>query len=226
MIPIGDNIPSRSFPFVTIGLIAVNIVVFIYELSLGPRLPALVNTYALIPQQVTLTALFTDPGDLSNRFFGSTFLHGGWLHLGGNMLYLWIFGDNVEDRFGHFWFLVFYFVAGFFAMAAHVWSDPLSSQPVIGASGAIAGVLGAYLVMFPGARVFIVIPLLLFFPVISVPAIIVLGFWFFQQLFNVVGALNEAGGSNVAWWAHIGGFAAGMILVRLFLRKQRKYIFK
>jgi membrane associated rhomboid family serine protease len=225
MIPIGDNIPSRSFPYVTIGLILANIAVFIYELTLGPRLPAFIMTFGVIPQEVTVTGLFSNPGDLFNRFFGSIFLHGGLLHLGGNMLYLWIFGDNVEDRFGHFRFLVFYFVAGFLAMAAHVLADPISPQPAIGASGAIAGVLGAYLVMFPGARVFIVIPLFLFFPVVSVPAIVVLGFWFFQQLFNVVGALSGTA-SNVAWWAHIGGFVAGMVLVRLFLQKQRKYIYR
>jgi membrane associated rhomboid family serine protease len=225
MIPIGDNIPSRSFPYVTIGLILANIAVFVYELTLGPRLPAFIMTFGVIPQEVTVTGLFSNPGDLFNRFFGSIFLHGGLLHLGGNMLYLWIFGDNVEDRFGHFRFLVFYFVAGFLAMAAHVLADPISPQPAIGASGAIAGVLGAYLVMFPGARVFIVIPLFLFFPVVSVPAIIVLGFWFFQQLFNVVGALSGTA-SNVAWWAHIGGFVAGMVLVRLFLQKQRKYIYR
>lgn len=224
MIPIGDSIPTNRFPSVTYALIALNVLVFLYELTLGPNLPGFFETYGFIPGKVTAQALAAAPGDVGVRFFGSMFIHGNWLHLGGNMLYLWIFGDNVEDSFGHARFLGFYFLAGLLAMTAHTWSMPLSDAPTVGASGAIAGILGAYLVMFPRARIYILIPLFIIFPIISVPAVLALGFWFFEQLTNGIGVLGGAQDwMNVAWWTHIGGFIAGMLLVVFFREKRTAY---
>ena len=152
------------------------------------------------------------------------FLHGGWAHLLGNMLYLWIFGDNVEDRLGHFRYLVFYLLCGWTASYAHIWSQPASSVPSIGASGAIAGVLGAYITLYPRARVVTLLPLGLFSQLVRLPAAVFLGLWFVQQF--LLGAFDLAGpegkGGGVAWWAHIGGFAAGFVLVRLFRKRGRR----
>jgi membrane associated rhomboid family serine protease len=152
------------------------------------------------------------------------FLHGGFLHILGNMLYLWIFGDNVEDRMGHLRYLVFYLLCGWAASYAHVWSDPASRLPSIGASGAIAGVLGAYLVLYPRAKVVTLIPLGFFTEIVRIPAFLVLAFWFLQQF--VAGALSlsarTAQSGGVAWWAHIGGFATGLLLVGLFQRRRRR----
>ena len=187
---------------------------FFWELSLGPDLERALFTVAFIP------ARFWYSPDVANIFtmFVSMFLHGGWVHLGGNMLYLWIFGDNVEDRLGHGKYLVFYVVCGIVATMAHALMNPASRLPSIGASGAIAGVLGGYIVMFPRARVTTLIPIFVFITVREIPAVVVLGFWFVFQLFiatasrGVAGA-EEAGG--VAYFAHIGGFVIGMILVVL-----------
>ncbi len=225
MIPIGDDAPSGTFPYVNVSLIIINILVFIYELSLGTGAQSLISSYGVVPGQVTLSLANLNPAEFSDKFVTAIFIHGGWLHLIGNMLYLWIFGDNVEDRLGHFRYLAFYLLAGAVAMAAHVGSMPGSMEPAIGASGAVAGVLGAYLIMFPRARVYIVIPLFLFFPVFSIKAIYVLGFWFFQQLLSGASAIIDpqlAGG--VAWWAHIGGFFAGMLYARFFYRPPRMRI--
>ena len=224
MIPIGDDIPTQKFPFITLGLIAANLVIFFYELTLGSALPTFFAAHGLIPAGVTRAAFVADPLGLSSRFVSSIFIHGGWLHIGGNMLYLWIFGDNVEDRLGHFRFAGFYLLSGLVAMAAHIWAAPGSTAPVVGASGAIAGILGAYLVMFPRARVFILLPLFIFFPVVSIPAIFALGFWFLEQVVSGAGSLGSPTASlNIAWWAHIGGFVAGMILVRFFRRGRLTY---
>ena len=224
MIPIGDNIPTERFPFVTISLIVVNLVVFVYELGLGSELAAFFAANGVVPQNVGIEAFTADPRGLSGRFVSSLFIHGGWLHLGGNMLYLWIFGDNVEDRLGPLKFLAFYLASGFLATGAHILSAPESSEAIVGASGAIAGVLGAYLVMFPGARIFILIPLLIFFPVISIPAVFALGFWFLEQVVSGTGALGDSTASvNVAWWAHIGGFLAGMVIVRFFGGRRERF---
>ena len=218
MIPIGDDVPTRTFPFVTIALIVVNIAVFIYELTLGGAARAFIGAYGVIPKDVTAALATMDLNSVSDTFLSSLFIHSGWLHLGGNMLYLWIFGNNVEDKLGHLKYLAFYVAAGFAAMGMHVASMPISAAPAIGASGAIAGVLGAYLVMFPRARVFIFIPLFVFFQVIAIRAIYVLGFWFVEQLINGAGAIVEpAAAAGVAWWAHIGGFAAGMIMARFLV---------
>ena len=220
MIPIGDNVPTRTFPFVTITLILLNIAIFIYELTLGNGVRGFIGTHGVIPKDVTSAVMAMDLSGLSDKFLSSLFIHSGWLHLGGNMLYLWIFGNNVEDRLGHTKYLAFYVAVGFIAMGIYVASMPASVAPAIGASGAVAGILGAYLVMFSRARVFIVIPLFLFFPVVAIRAIYVLGFWFVEQLINGAGAIVEpTSAAGVAWWAHIGGFAAGMIIASIFIRK-------
>ena len=224
MIPFRDNIPSRSFPVINIGIILTNVVVFFYELAQGRHLDRFIMHYGVVP-----AAVFAWPETnlpikvIALPFLTSMFLHAGWLHLIGNMWYLWIFGDNVEDRLGHFAYLMFYLLSGFAAGIVHTIFNYNVRVPSIGASGAIAGVLGAYLVSYPFARVLTLVPVFFFF-VIEIPAIIVLGFWFVMQFLYGATALavpvaNAGGG--VAWWAHVGGFIAGMILVGLFPRKDR-----
>lgn len=219
MIPIRDVNPRRSFPYVNIVLIVVNIAAFVWELSLGTRVNAALASIAFIP------ARFWEPGQLAPdtmSMFVSMFLHGGWLHLGGNMLYLWIFGDNVEDRLGHVKYVIFYFACGIAATFAHAFMNPQSALPAVGASGAIAGVLGGYLVLFPHARVMTFIPIGFVVALRELPAILVLGLWFVLQIFTGAASLGassleQAGG--VAYFAHIGGFIAGLILVLLMARR-------
>jgi membrane associated rhomboid family serine protease len=219
VIPLRDRNPTHRTPFVTIGIIAANIAAFLYEVSVGEYLPQLFEQYAAIPLKITL---FLNEGIGSVFVLGSLissmFLHGGWLHLGGNMLYLWVFGDNVEDKVGHLRFLVFYLLCGLIAGAAHVFIDPTSDIPTVGASGAVSGILGAYLLMFPRARVLTLIPIFVFLQVAELPALVVLGLWFVLQFFNGMVSLGyeTAGMGGVAWWAHIGGFVAGLLLVQLF----------
>jgi membrane associated rhomboid family serine protease len=212
MLPLSDHLPRRTTPVINYLLIAANIFMFVWELSLGPDIERALFAVAFIP------ARFWYSPDLANIFtmFVSMFLHGGWIHLGGNMLYLWIFGDNVEDRLGHGKYLFFYFICGIAATMAHAVMNPASRIPSIGASGAIAGVLGGYIVMFPRARVTTLIPIFVFITVREIPAVVVLGFWFVFQLLIAtasrgVAGVEEAGG--VAYFAHIGGFITGMILV-------------
>src|SRR5207253_5093454 len=214
--PIRDTIPSRTAPVVTVALIAVNVIVFLHEAALGPYLERFVFAYGLVPRRLVYW-----PGDPLDpvRFLPlvtSMFWHGGWLHLGGNMLYLWIFGDNIEDRLGHVRYLIFYLLCGGFATFAHALMNPASTVPSIGASGAIAGVLGAYLILFPHARVVTIIPIFIFFTIREIPAIFVLGLWFLLQLLVGIGSLgmpSDSGG--VAYFAHIGGCAAGIVLIAL-----------
>jgi len=215
MIPIKDRNIRRSFPVVTILLILSNILVFIYELSLGANLDIFFGHFSVIPNHI-YQALHSE---LLKPFvfitlLTSLFLHGGWLHLGGNMLYLWVFGDNVEDKLGHIRFLFFYLLSGIAASALHVYFDPMSSIPTVGASGAISGVLGAYILMFPKARVLTLVPIFIFIQLIELPAYIVLGLWFVLQFFNGILSLGyeTAGTGGVAWWAHIGGFVTGLAL--------------
>ena len=217
MIPIQDTVPARRFPLVNSSIIALNILVFLFEVSLDLSVQEqFISNFGLIPARfwgvegaVRWVPVFT-----------SMFLHGGWLHLISNMLALYIFGDNVEDRMGHGRYLIFYLLSGIIAGVVHVWIQPTSSVPTVGASGAIAAVLGAYLLLYPLARVItlVPIPLFFFFPVLEIPVIFYLGFWFLSQLFNGLFSLtvttNQGGG--VAWWAHIGGFVTGAILVHLF----------
>lgn len=217
MIPIRDTITSRHFPAVNTALIIFNVLVFLFEASLGPfALGRFINNFGLVP--VRFWAFEGLWGWL--LIFTSMFLHGGWWHLFSNMLALYIFGDNVEDRMGPARYLLFYLLCGFVAGMAHLFVYPSSSLPTVGASGAIAGVLGAYFILFPRSRVITLIPLFFFFDIIEIPAFFYLGFWFFSQLFNGLFALAadvfQSGG--VAWWAHIGGFVAEVALVSIFRR--------
>ena len=210
MIPLRDVIPSRTFPFFTITLIVLNSIAFLYEQSLTrPALERFVNIYGVVPARLDLIAVFT-----------SMFLHAGWMHFLGNMLFLWIFGDNVEDRLGHARFVAFYFLCGVAAVFAHVYMNPASRIPTIGASGAIAGVLGGYFVLYPQSRVLALLPLVIIWEIVEVPAILFLGIWFLMQFYYVGVAAVRTGtqGGGVAFWAHIAGFLAGMIAV-VVLRK-------
>ena len=225
MIPFRDNIPSRSFPLITVVLILANVFVFFYELSLGRALEPFIEQYGVTP-----AAVFAWPGSdepfpaVVMPFFTSMFLHGGWLHLIGNMWYLWIFGDNVEDRLGHITFLIFYLLSGLGAGIVHTVLNPETVIPSVGASGAIAGVLGGYLISFPFAKVLTLVPIFMFLQVVEIPALIVLGLWFVMQFFYGTASLTVTSATNaggVAWWAHVGGFVIGMLLVGLFPRKDR-----
>ena len=202
MFPVSDVIPSRTVPFVTVGLIIVNVLVFLYQLALPPvRLEQFVAAYALIPAWFWWPSLFT-----------SQFLHSGWMHILWNMVYLWIFGDNVEDRLGHGRYLVFYLGAGAVAALLQTLFNPFSGVPMLGASGAIAAVMGAYFVLYPQSRVLTAIFLVIFFDLVEIPAIFFLGIWFLLQLVNGIGSLGiaNAAGGGTAFWAHIGGFVVGV----------------
>lgn len=220
MIPLRDRNPTRTVPFVNIALIVANVLVFLYQLSLGPGLEQFYYRFGIVPQALTASLREGAVISVVGPMLSSMFLHGGWLHIGGNMLYLWIFGDNVEDKIGHGRYLVFYLLCGLISAAAHVLSNPMSTTPTIGASGAISGVLGAYLLMFPKARVITIIPIFIFLQVAELPALVVLGFWFIMQfLYGIVSIGSQAAESGgVAWWAHIGGFVAGIALVTPFRR--------
>jgi membrane associated rhomboid family serine protease len=228
IIPLRDYNPSRSTPFVTVLLILANIAVFFFQLSLGPRAgQQFAFTFGMIPQRLTLalSGYDIDVFTAALPLFTSMFLHGGVLHILGNMWFLWVFGDNVEDRMGHLRFLVFYLICGIGAGVAHYALNPYSTLPAVGASGAISGILGAYLVLFPGARVTNLVFLVFFFFRVDLPALIILGWWFAIQFINGVGALDlrQAQGGGVAWWAHIGGFVLGLLLVKLFERRRRSH---
>ena len=212
MIPLRDVIPSRTVPFVTVGIILLNAAAWILEISMAPReLNRFLATYGVVPARLHAVTLLT-----------SMFLHGSWMHVIGNMWYLWIFGDNVEDEFGHVRFLIFYLVCGLTAAVGQIVMEPGSLLPTIGASGAIAGVMGAYFVLYPRSRVLTLVPIF-FFNVIEVPAIALLGFWFLMQLFNAgaVASMANTGQGGVAFAAHVAGFVVGMIGVFVFRRRQR-----
>lgn len=222
MIPLHDDIPSRRYPLVTRLLVAASVLVFLYEVSLGPReLWVVVHRLGVVPIRYGPEGLAAYGWVLLVPLVSSIFLHGGWVHVLSNMLYLWIFGDNVEDRLGHGRFLLFYLLAGVIGNGAHILANPLSRVPAIGASGAIAGVLGAYLVSFPRARVATLVPLGIFLTVVQVPAVLFLFGWFLLQLVSGVAALGVPGTQQVAWWAHIGGFLSGVLLVGLFAEQRR-----
>jgi membrane associated rhomboid family serine protease len=207
MFPIGDdNSARRSVPLVTYALIALNVLVFLLELDNGEEF---IRAWAFVPARFA-----ADPAGNLLTVFSAMFMHGGWLHLGGNMLYLWIFGDNVEDRFGHVKYLLFYLLAGIAATFAQFAVMPGSNVPNVGASGAIAGVLGAYILMFPHARVNV----LFGSHIVAMPAVIVLGFWIVLQLMSGVGSIaaTDADVGGVAYMAHVGGFVAGFLMAFLF----------
>ncbi|MBA4313321.1 MAG: rhomboid family intramembrane serine protease [Chlorobiaceae bacterium] len=221
MIPLRDTNPSRKVPIVNYILIATNILVFLFELSLDADLEKFIYNYGVVPAYIMNDFRMMSIG-VGTIFplFTSMFLHGGWIHLIGNMLFLYIFGDNVEDRFGHIRYILFYIIAGVSAAVMQTIIFPESTAPMVGASGAIAGVLGAYVFMFPQAKVVTLIPIFLFFQIVELPAFIFLGIWFIMQIFSGIFSLGigaDAGG--VAWWAHIGGFLAGVIMLP-FLRKR------
>jgi membrane associated rhomboid family serine protease len=222
MIPIRDHVPMRAFPVMTVTLIAINAVVFVFELLSMQTSDQVFYSYGLIPCALTNECALM-PGALPAwvTIFTAMFMHAGWLHIGGNMLYLWIFGNNVEDAMGSAGFLVFYLLCGVAATFAQVAIDPGSTVVNVGASGAIAGVLGAYLILYPRAQVDTLLLLGWFARLVALPAIIVLGGWFVLQLFS--GALSLGGPSDggVAFFAHVGGFVAGMLLVFVFRRRDR-----
>lgn len=217
MIPLRDENPTRRVPFVNYGLIAVNVLVFLWQINLGSQGEMALYQMALIPLNVTRGL---DLGDL-RAIFTSMFMHAGLAHLLGNMLYLWIFGDNVEDALGHVRYLFFYLAGGTAASLTHVFLYPFSTVPTVGASGAIAATLGAYLLLFPHRRVVTLIPFGFFLQVARLPAALVLGMWFLYQFFEGVLALGMTQLGGVAFWAHIGGFVFGMLVgPRLRLRRQ------
>lgn len=219
MIPLRDTVKPRSFPIVNWLLIIANLVVFLFEISLRPRqLDALVTMYGATPAR-----LFAGHPLALVTLFTSMFLHGGWLHVISNLWALFIFGDNVEDRMGSGRYLVFYLMSGVAASLAQAFIDPASRTPAIGASGAIAGVLGAYLVLFPGSRVLTLVPVFFLPWFIEIPAVIYLGFWFISQFFSGVLSLEMTAVGGVAYWAHIGGFLFGLIVVPFFARRKRAY---
>lgn len=225
MIPLKDTIPSQRYPIITITLIVFNVLAFLFELSLGKDLSEFFDLFGVVP--ATYFELRENGAPLwliYYPFLTSMFLHGGWMHLIGNMIYLWVFGDNVEDRMGHLRFLVFYILCGVAASLVHVYTNPHSEIPAIGASGAISGVLGAYFLLFPHSRIITLIPIFFFFDLIEVPAFVFLGLWFLIQFFSGVaslGAATYATSGGVAWWAHIGGFVAGFLLSFVFVRRRR-----
>jgi membrane associated rhomboid family serine protease len=214
MIPLRDTQPSHSTPFVTVGIIVVNVLLFLYQVSLDPySLNWFISHYSVIPDRLQYVDLVT-----------SMFLHGGWMHLIGNMWFLWIYGDNVEDILGHGKFILFYLLCGIAAAYLHVITAPYSRVPTLGASGAIAGVMGAYMVKFPHSRIITLIPIFVFFTTVEIPAILMLLYWFGIQIFSGVGSIgysNVSRGGGVAWFAHVGGFVAGIILVYVLRTRER-----
>jgi hypothetical protein len=226
VLPIRDDIPSRRFPAFTLGLIALNVLVFLWEVRLGPRLGQVLVDLAVIPIRYTdadIARLF-HPIEQAVPFFTSMFLHGGWVHLIGNLWTLWVFGDNVEDRLGHTRFLLLYLAGGVAASLLHIFTNATSQLPTIGASGAVAGVMGAYFRFFPHARVQTLIPPFFLGPYLVLPAVVFLGGWFLLQFFS--GALSLTADrhdfAGVAWWAHVGGFGFGLAVCLLAPRKPRR----
>jgi len=227
-IPLNDHMRRQSFWFVTLLLIAANVVAFLFELSLGHAANQLILYFGIIP------ARYTTPQGLAGfswsgffvPIFASMFLHGGWIHLISNMLFLFVFGRSIEDRFGGLRFLFLYFVAGFGGALLHIVMNAGSRIPTIGASGAIAGILGAYLVSFPAARITTLIPLFFFFWTVELPALLVLGYWFLIQFFTgfQMLAIESATGGGVAWWAHVGGFLVGMMLASVLRPRRRRFL--
>jgi membrane associated rhomboid family serine protease len=215
MFPVSDVIPSRRVPFVTIGLIAVTVLIFLYQVWLTPvGLEQFVATYALVPAWFWWPSLFT-----------SQFLHVGWMHILWNMVYLWIFGDNVEDRLGHVRYLLFYLGGGAAAAMLQTLFNPVSAVPMLGSSGAVAVVMGTYFVLYPRSRVLTAVFLVISFDLVEIPAIFFLGIWFLLQLVSGIGSLGvaNAAGGGTAFWAHIGGFAVGALVGFSLRRRDRRW---
>ncbi len=220
LIPLYDENPSRTTPFITIGFIILNILAFLYEISLGPNLNSFINSYAMIPARLSQGS-----GYLS--IFTAMFLHGGFIHIAGNMLYLWIFGNNIEDALGHLNFAIFYLLSGLGGAIGHILTAPTSQIPSLGASGAISGVLAAYILLYPRAYVVTIVPIFYFIRIIRLPALIVIGFWIVIQFLNGFASIvaqpvtTELTG-GIAWFAHIGGFVTGFLLVLLMPKRDRR----
>lgn len=213
MIPLYDTVRSRKFPFINIVLIVANILAFLYELQMSDStLKAFIFTWGLIPAH-----FWSDPSSGWVNIFTAMFLHGGWLHVISNLWVLYIFGDNVEARMGGVRYLIFYLLAGAAAGLLQAYVLPTSDMPMIGASGAIAGVLGAYLILYPRSRIASLVPILFIFTIIEIPAFLFLLFWFGMQVYSGVFA---AQGSGIAWWAHVGGFIFGVVMVSFFAVKK------
>jgi membrane associated rhomboid family serine protease len=211
MIPLRDVIPSRTVPYITLTIIVLNALAWLFEISLRrDALPVFLQVYGVVPADFHAATLIT-----------SMFLHGGWSHIIGNMWYLWIFGDNVEDRLGHGRFIVFYLLCGMTAAIGQIVVDPYSTLPTIGASGAIAGVMGAYFVLYPHSRVLTLIPWI-FLQIVELPAIVLLGFWFLMQLFSAgaIAVTASTHGGGVAFAAHVAGFVVGAIGVFVFRKRE------
>jgi len=221
VIPLRDTIPSSTFPIVNLTLIGLNVVSFLYEMSLGYRAERFIEIFGLVPARFEAM-----PSVGAVTLVTSMFLHSGILHLVGNMLFLYIFGDNVEDRLGHVRYVAFYLLSGAAAGLAQIYSVPHSTIPMIGASGAIAGVSGAYFLFYPTARIVTLVPIFFFFQIIEIPAIVFLLLWFLMQLFYGMATVSVAGRAlgGVAWWAHIGGFVFGMIAAPLLARTRRRRV--
>jgi membrane associated rhomboid family serine protease len=215
MFPLYDTVRSRTFPLINLTIVLANVLAFLYELQLDPAvLKEFIFTWGLIPAHFV-----SDPNGTWETIFSSMFLHGGWFHILNNMWVLLIFGDNVEAGMGKIRYLIFYLLSGVAAGVLQTYVLPTSLTPMIGASGAVAGVLGAYLILFPRSRIASLVPILFIFTIIEIPAILFLLFWFVSQLYSGLGAIQGGGESGIAWWAHIGGFAFGVLMV-FFFRKR------
>jgi len=221
VIPYKDDNPTQLFPFITIGIIILNIAVFISELASRAGMNTITYAYGAIPYSL-LTFESQQPVHPALTVFSSMFMHGGLFHLGGNMLYLWIFGNNIEDRLGHVRFIIFYLFCGICAAYSHALTNPDSAIPMIGASGAVSGILGAYILLFPRANVHTLLFLGFFITTVKIPALIVIGFWAIIQFLSgmVSSGLQNAGG--VAWFAHLGGFLIGLLTIKVWLPKRIK----
>ena len=232
MFPYRDENETQRFAIVTAGIIAVNVLVWLFIQGAGSTLPLArsVCELGLIPGELTLTVppgarfpmgdqlvCLTDPGRQISHVLTSMFLHGSWMHLLGNMCFLWIFGNNIEDSMGRLRFVAFYLACGLAAATGQVWANPNSVIPMVGASGAISGVMGAYLILFPTVRVYVLVPIIIFITSIALPAWVILGYWFLIQFISgMVASRDDMGG--VAFWAHVGGFVAGIVLIKFFAR--------
>lgn len=220
MIPLKDENPTRIFPFITIGLIFANTVVLILQFSSRTDPQQIAFAYGAIPRFL-LSFTSVQPIHPVITIFTSMFMHGGFLHIATNMLYLWIFGNNIEDKLGHLRFIIFYLLCGIAAAYSHALTNPSSGIPMIGASGAVSGILGAYLILFPRARIHTLVFLGFFIQIVKLPAIFIIGFWIVIQFINGILSNSFAGQSGVAWFAHIGGFISGLLLIMIFLKTRR-----
>jgi len=224
VIPLKDDIPSETFPFVNYGIIGLNFIIFFYEISLGAgALSKFIYNFGFVPYKFTyILKCSTCPlSDALLPPLSSMFIHGGWFHILGNMLFLYIFGDNIEDALGHLKYFIFYLLSGLAAAILQYLIHPFSKAPMIGASGAIAGVLGAYFILYPRARVFTLVFLFIFVDIIPIPAFLYIIFWFLIQVFSGSASLVLKGAGGVAWWAHIGGFIGGIFMVFIFKKKRK-----